>query len=351
MADYALLVGIDAYNDHHPLNTPVNDVEAIAQMLSRDADGRARWHGKPMVGAKKSGVRVTESVLTEALKDRLGRAADSKGNFLLYFAGHGVKVSLPLGGHSHNIVLQGEAKDDPDTLLDLGPVLKYVLDDDGPNSITIVLDACFAGGAVDASNYALGGNRAILTSSRDEALDGQGTHSPFARYVLESLDGTQAPLTGEVTITNLFEYVSRRFGPEAQGPRLRVNLDAEPVVLRAAERLIVPGNLEELFPMVDARVTMSWDHEGPVHLVDHMDESCRCPERSPHHHARPYHRYPQFEPTKKQEQFDELRRLYRLGMIMTHENWAPYDLVDGGKDLWLSPLGQWYWHQRDLGWL
>lgn len=346
MANYALLVGIDAYNqnDHDPLQTPVRDVEAVAALLDRDDDGSKRWEVDVLVGAQRSNRQVTQKVLTKAVQQLLKNASADKGHVLFYFAGHAEQL---LSGNA--LVLQGTTRTDPDTTIDLRGLVDLIHGRDDLASATVILDCCYAGGVGNSPDFAIRPDRAILSSSAEEAVDGSKLHSPFATYALECLGGAMAPLSGEVTVTGLFEYVSKRFGRREQRPQLKINLANEPVVLRRGPRVIEPGKLTDLFPRVGAHLTLGWQHEGPEYADDSLGD-CYCG-GSGHHHGRPAHKHPALELTDDQLEFDELKRLYRHGLIDTRDNRTPFVLIEEGKDLWLSPLGQWYWHQRDLGWM
>jgi hypothetical protein len=331
VADQALLVGVDAYVTHHALKTPVADIRALQKLLQRDGTDQPRWVTSLLEGPDRSRRRVTTTGFWRAVDQSVERAGRGKGHFLLYFAGHGQRSAEG----EHQLVLQGDAPDGPDAVIDLKDVISRVHDRDDLKSSTVIVDCCYAGGAGDDVDFHLSRDRAILssTSADDVASDGQ-LHSPFATYMLEGLGGVAAGLDGAITLTGLYEYVAKRFGRQDQRPQLSINLADEPLVVRRTTPLIESSDLHDLFPLsADDVIWLTKDHEGP-------------------HGSRPYKSG--YEPTPQQRIFDRLKDLQIRGLLDTGGvrdlYWVAMNEPDGGP-VRLSPLGQWYWHQRQLGWI
>lgn len=334
MADYALLVGIDNYNpdSHDVLSTPIRDIAALKKVLERDGSGRPLWVPKVLEGAKHSKRRVTDAALWAAIDDTLRKAARSRGQVLFYFAGHGEQSQ----DGEHHLVMQGESAADPDTTVPLRDIVRRLHGEASLKSATVIVDCCYSGGGVDDPDFVLDKDRAILTSSRDDEMssDGHRANSPFAAYLVEGLEGVAATLSGEITLTSLYEYVAKRFGRDDQRPQLKINLAEEPILLRRVPPLIEPADLHELFPgSAEDVVWMTKDHEGPLG-------------------SRPYK--PGYQPTVEQLVFDRLKALQIRGLLDTGGiqdlYWVAMQEPDGGP-VKLSPLGRWYWHQWRLGWI
>lgn len=342
---HALLVGIDAYRDtpFGQLDTPVRDVLAIGELLSRDADDRRRWQVKTLIGARRAAGRVTEDALFTAIEGMLKGAARDGGHALFYFAGHGVDR----GKGGCRLVVQAEDPEHPDVELDLATVVEAVHEHDEAKSATVVLDCCYAGGLANEPDFRIRRGRAILMSSGEAAADGTGRLSPFAARVCDCLKGHGALLTGEVTLTGMFETVFRQFGTVGQRPQLMINLATDPVVLRRAARRLDPARLMELFDDAECHRFLDWEHEGPIYASE--EPVCRdCAESANHHHGRGAYAAGR-DRTGKQLVFDDIRHFHANGLIETHGGKALYWVAMEGLDVWLSPLGQWYWHQRDMG--
>lgn len=346
MTNRALLVGIEDYKNRARLRAAVRDVRDLAALLEADHQGGERWQVEVLEGPADD---PTERVTEPRFREALGRAiteTGSDGHLLVYFAGHG-ETDGDDGRHAH-LVLQGRREtyadgavlndDDRVALTTLMTTLNFA----PAASVTLVLDCCYAGAAgEDAFGVAgLRRDQAVMasTSRRETALDGH-RNSPFATHLLAGLEGAAANPLGEVSVTQLYEYVAACFGPLEQKPTLKVNMTTQPFVLRQAEGTASPDDLRallRLFPNVDHHKQLSPEHEGPAHL----------PKR-----GRPLAHFPDQEPTVEQRDFDLLARLRDHQLIHTHPHphKAHYFVAMDSEYVKLSPKGRWYWRQVRSG--
>ena len=330
MAGYALLVGIDEYETHTKLHTPVRDAEAIDKLLSTDYDGRSRWETEVLAGAKKA-KRVTYTKFSDSLRAMLRDAENDKGHFLFYFAGHGDREDELQG---HRLFVQGDKEKDADAAINLAGTIDMIL---GANvkSATVMLDCCYAGSA--DRDVPIRKDRAILTSSshEQEAADGAAEHSPFGAYVIDALNGSAASLDGRGHHHRALRARAhavrppRPAGPAADQPGVRAGGAAHS---RAALR--DASSSTRIFKRSpDTVVRLHQAHEGV---------------------GRPFQDNPAHQPTQAQLDFDQLKAFRNLGLIESEDDedlyWLAVRESQDGK-VWLSPLGNWYMRAHKLKWL
>lgn len=138
-ANHALLIGINAYNDATLLMGAVNDVVSVRDEITR------RQQPAPTTLLD---IEASRSAIVEQLELMLNRAT-AGDRVLFYFAGHGTKVEAPAAPFDlHEALCPWDFVDsDPASVItdaDLTAILRTRPDLD----ITVVLDACFAGGFV-----------------------------------------------------------------------------------------------------------------------------------------------------------------------------------------------------------
>ena len=81
----ALIVGIDNYQEVSDLNGCVNDAHAVANVLSRNADGSLNFEAKIMTATSENNI-VRKYELEEAIKELFSGDDEIA---LFYFSGHG----------------------------------------------------------------------------------------------------------------------------------------------------------------------------------------------------------------------------------------------------------------------
>jgi hypothetical protein len=340
--DYiGLVVGINNYADGKSLEAAVRDANAIADVLEHDGDAEKtpRWALKRLVDCVpgKNGEmkrkKVTATKVTSAIEELLDASAGR--HVLFWFSGHG---SAPRG----NLRL--------DTARGVVPT-KGLIDEFNAceaKSVTIVLDCCFSGAMGDEPKVYESGsvptsrpgaiireNLAVMTACRgsEETPDGE-VHSPFTHLLLAGLKGGAADHQGAISIVDLFSHVSGYFLPTEPRPQLKINMTAEPFVLRRIEPRVPQHVLDQLvtwFEDPDLPKALKPEHEGPAG-------------------DRP--EWPMEERTAMQKEFDDIGRVRNLGMIesVRKENGEEeplYWVAKRGGEVQLTSLGKWYWAKVD----
>lgn len=212
---HALIIGIDDYaGGWQPLETPVADARALADLLARDfgfADIRL------LVNDAATGRRILSEMR------RLAQCLGPSDNLLVYFAGHGHMDAL--AGEGSWIPVDGEV-DDPSRWVTNGAVLAVLGSPRAKmKNLLVIADSCFSGTILraslnpppetrtedpvdgrllrNASTVGRGGeftllsayrrSRQVITSGGQEPVidSGKFGHSPFALALLNALKAIQ----------------------------------------------------------------------------------------------------------------------------------------------------------------
>jgi WD40 repeat protein len=235
----AVVIGIDTYRGGiAPLGSAVADAKAIAEALRRDHDFETRC----LLNGE-----ATLARLLELLRDELPAMLGESDRLVFYFAGHGIALDGDAGPTGYLLPTDAR-RADRDSFLPMH-VLHGELTRLPVRHAFVILDCCFAGAfrwsslrdvapditKVYRERYNRYVERAawqVLTSasSNQPALDrlandrdeGGGTHSPFARALLEGLTGA-ADYTQDnlCTADEIAMFVRERVAPAAESAGCR----------------------------------------------------------------------------------------------------------------------------------
>lgn len=232
---YALIVGIDYYNDASnfiPLSFAQADARELYELLI-DPE-RGGWQAENVVYL--SGETATRDELESQLRDLLLVRAQPDDFVLFYFAGHAFLDAATQGGY---LALQATRADRPVTGLHVPTFIDHYLYDSKAGNILTLFDIAHSGvgwrndqGINDASrlfgqallDLPRTQGRVILTSHRlgevsQEQME-QG-HGVFMAHLLDALDGQAAnPRTGRITLGTLYDYLDEEMSwDEPQYPQ------------------------------------------------------------------------------------------------------------------------------------
>ncbi len=251
---YALLVGVCHYHneDFTPLNFPVNDVTDLARVLKGTSAGFTSVRVLTSAagdGAKNSANAATAANIRKAL-DELLRNKGPHDTILLALAGHGVQLRVkdPRGkGEPKTLSFfcptdarlddTNYARETSPTLINLTDLFRRLGECEAGVKF-LIMDAC----RNDVEGKDKPRPRSVRSKSRNLDLGTltlpEGTlgmfscrrnqvswevprlkHGAFSHFLLEGLrGGARDPRTGEVTWSQLAEYVARQM--ESEVPRL-----------------------------------------------------------------------------------------------------------------------------------
>lgn len=196
--DYALLFGIDEYDEWGNLFNPVKDVETVAQELE------ANYGYKTEVVTN-----VTTSEIMAKLREYATRSYEKNDQLFIFFAGHGQFDEIFTEGYL--VGSDSKLSDPGKTSYISHSTLRTVVNNIDCNHIFLTLDACF-GGTFDPL-VARSGSRGqddiysditktefierrlrfktrkyVTSGGKQYVADGKpGGHSPFARKFLQAL--------------------------------------------------------------------------------------------------------------------------------------------------------------------
>jgi uncharacterized caspase-like protein len=196
--DYALIIGIDKYDEWNNLFNPVKDAETIAEELQSS------------YGFKTEVVtNVTVSQIMSKLREYAKRSYEKDDQLFIFFAGHGQFDDIFTEGY---LVGSDSKVDDPGKTSYIShSTLRTVVNNIKANHIFLTIDACF-GGTFDQA-VARAGSRGqddiysditrsefierrlrfktrkyVTSGGKQYVADGKpGGHSPFARKFLQAL--------------------------------------------------------------------------------------------------------------------------------------------------------------------
>ena len=323
MGRRALVVGIDAYPSA-PLRGCAADADSIADRLRLHSDGSPNY----AVRLETSAADLDRAGLRRLLEELFENAQGQ--DLLFYFSGHGRQTTF--GAQLVTADLDGVGMDD----------LLAVANGSSATSVTLILDCCFSGNvgnssAMQATQVAeqfrkqislLRDGVTVLAASRPDELSWEKDgHGVFTRLLIDGLDGGATDHLGIVTPLSLYGFASPALGAWDQRPIFKAHL-VEPPVIRRAPAWIDPALLRDLpshFTAPNARVTMSPEHEGD---------------------GRPF---PYGEGTEAQRQFDFFKQLRNANLLTTDGAEDLYFAALNSHDVYLTPLGQYFWGRADRG--
>lgn len=327
----ALLVGIDAYQAS-PLAGCVADAQGLSDVLVTNYDRSPNWRCQVLLGEPGE-----PPITRDDLRGHLARLFENarESDLLFYFAGHGAQTQW-----GAEIVTQdarqyslGVSMNDLVTLANDSPAL----------SVTLILDCCFSGDAGQvpglqptsvAEPYRLGKtllreNVTILAASRSaEAAAETSGNGAFTRVLIDGLLGGATDHRGNVTALGLYGYISGTFDDWEQRPILKTSLTS-PLVIRVGPPWIDVELLRSMpvhFPTADARVTLTPAHEGEGRPLARTEDG-----------------------TQEQQEFDYLGRLRNANLVTTDGRRDHYWVAMENGDVYLTPLGQYFWRLADRG--
>ncbi len=188
---YALVIGIEGYAEQ-PLKTPVSDADAVARML------------QDQYGFTTTVLHDARSTDVSAALGEFNRTLQPEDNFILYFAGHGIRR----GRDSAWVMADGQEYPTQRIASLVGAMQA--------RTVLIIADTCFGGAltgtsrvwsssGISAWSETLAGNRYylgnkgryVLSSGGDAPAtdEGSGGHSIFAAALLEALADNRRVLT------------------------------------------------------------------------------------------------------------------------------------------------------------
>jgi uncharacterized caspase-like protein len=309
-----LIVGIDDY-PHNPLRGCVADAEAIAELLTRNADGSPNFTCKLLVS---SAERVLQATLRKQITQLFAKEADM---VVLFFAGHGGLVND-----------QGWLLTQDASKYDLGMGMAEVtncVNNSKAREVLIILDCCHSGALAQRAHMSFemvslrkGVSILAATERSQEAKEANG-RGLFTCLVCDALSGGAADILGRVTVPDVYAYVELLLGPWDQRPTFKSHVSRLATIRNCSSQIDVSllRSLPELFPSPDYEFPLDPSYEPDAEPDDEEHE-------------------------KIFSQFQKLRASRLLVPIgAEHMYYAAME----DKACALTPLGQYYWRLAENG--
>jgi len=319
----ALLVGIDGYRGR-PLDGCVNDVHAMASLLSHNEDGSPNFKCTTFVAPRTASPSPAPTVTRGALRDRVHEIfAKQVDMALFYFSGHGAVTTR--GG----VLVTQDA-----TRSDEGITMAEIVDAANESSIgqiTIIVDTCFSGRLGTAPGFRDGhallheGLSILAASASDETAIERAGRGVFTSLVCGALEGGASDVMGEVTSAGVYSYAEQALGPLDQRPMFKSNV-SRMLPLRVCRPVVLAEILRKLtnyFPSADAEYPLD-----PAHEPDHKQHP------------------PGTVPDRDKERiFADLQKLRAARLIVPVGEEHMFYAAIHRKSCRLTPLGQFYWRR------
>jgi serine/threonine protein kinase/uncharacterized caspase-like protein len=260
----ALIVGIDNYPSQ-PLRVCTHDAIEMAAAMSMPEYG---FSVTTLLNAD-----CTRKNLRQKLEALFRGSAEV---FLFYFSGHGWATDL-------GVYLVTIDSDSDEEGVDLDYVTRLITKlVPAESTAVVILDCCHSGAAlprgrsaagvdirsqdVSSAVPALARGRVVLAACRGDQLayeDSKIGHGIFTSYVLQGLLGEAADCDGMITVTGLYDYVSRTFVKSGlQTPVFRGDI---------AGRLILgEGFIPRAAPILNEERAVEIEREAERHLREYQ---------------------------------------------------------------------------------
>ena len=239
MARYALIIGIAEYTGSFPsLNTPVDNANAIADLLDRYGDfnqvKRLPFRREP--GQSDLGRVIRKPILYDTLVQELRQfLQDANGSeVLIYYSGHGFTKIYPASQTPEGYLAPSDCqvKQNPAgqiidaeralSLFDLNELIKQ----HQFSSLVVILDCCNAGAFLESSMvrrdvaFSYQSDYYLITACRasSKAYEGEA-HSLLTQAVLRGLAPDNAsPRSGKISGNRLFDVIGNELRNSRQEP-------------------------------------------------------------------------------------------------------------------------------------
>lgn len=208
---YALVIGVQDYDNVEKLDTPVNDINAVADVLSKDYG----FTVEKVVNA--DNISIMEAI------NNLNQQLTEDDNLLIFYAGHGVRLSNEKLESGYWLPSNADAPP-RDTNWVSNEFITRHLARLNAKRVLVVADSCYAGLLSTSPDFLIVGDqqnsaeflrykaskrsRLLLTSGGDKpVLDSAGEkHSIFASAFVDTLKNNKDIMTGP----ELFKAVHAR---------------------------------------------------------------------------------------------------------------------------------------------
>ena len=226
MAKYALVIGLDRYDHFGNLKSAAKDAEAVARLLEQH-QYRVTRLPRTLVEENQWAITSDKSLSHTELGNELKsffRERAKNQEAILYFAGHGFRVSDALTGEESGYLATSNASKDGQNAIPFASLNKLMSQAE-LSSLVVMMDCCYAGSLLEEQRSLLQPtqttlsykqNSCLIAACRDfeRAREGKD-HGIFTAAILKGLSAENA-VQETVTSNDLFGFVERELRTSGQ---------------------------------------------------------------------------------------------------------------------------------------
>ncbi len=234
MEKKALIIGNDNYKFTSKLRGAVNDANAIAQLLKKNADDSPNFD----ICLERN---ITNATIKEQLSKYFSRKCD---HFVIYFAGHGIKFN----GVGYLCGIDAYSQD---VGIEMSWISEQINRCKTPE-ITLIFDCCFAGEMFnvadiksDHSILRQGVTLLAATTRDDLSVETNDQRGLFTSIIENGLNGAAADIRGEITAASLYRQAEQLLSPFQQRPVFKSTVTQNSPI-RKSNALLEDGKLRLL---------------------------------------------------------------------------------------------------------
>lgn len=229
MANYALVIGVAAYNNFGNLEKAVTDAEAIAQLLEKQGNFQevkrlpAKWLKDERRWVVAGDKKLTGEQLGKELRTFLLEQA-AKHEAVIYFAGHGFPASSCMGVEEGYLATSDCSEDGRNAI----PLRHFnaLMAESDLSSLVVMLDCCYAGTLLERqlleptfTAFNTKRDYYLITACRGFQKAYEGVkHGVFTQAILNGLAAENADEKGQVSGDRLFDSIASELKGSRQEP-------------------------------------------------------------------------------------------------------------------------------------
>lgn len=308
----ALIVGIDNYQYTADLRGCVNDANAVANVLVRNADGSLNFDIKIMTSTSENNL-VSKYDLEESIQELFSGDDEIA---LFYFSGHGYTEN------NNGYIIPSDTQLPGRNGIKMDDIMQWCNMSKIKNKI-LIFDCCHAGAAGDdkyfSGNSIIGEGVTILSAcTKGQYALEDNNHGVFTQLLVDALSGSGANILGQITPGSVYAHIDQSLGAWSQRPVFKTNVE-QFVCLRQTYPSISSADLRQIVDIFDKP-----SQEYQLDPSYEPDSECAEPE-----HTRI---------------FAVLQNMVHVNLVVPVGEQHMYYAAMKGKKCKLTALGAHYWN-------